>query len=93
MKALRLMLWVPMALLTGCSTTAGDAVRVEEDFGNSVRQMIGAQIYNPDAAKAAATEPPRGLDGVQGEAVLKVYRERVGDPDDVDKTLRIDVAP
>ncbi len=78
--------------LVGCASTAStDPVRVEDDFGHSVKQMIDAQTYNPKAAKKPASEPPEGLDGVQGEAILKTYREDVGSPESVREDVRIDV--
>ncbi len=77
-------------LLAGCAST--DATRVEEDFGTSVRQMVDAQIYDPEAAKNPRKDPPMGLDGVQAEAVLDVYREHVGDPEEVTETLRIEIS-
>ncbi|MDP9139869.1 MAG: hypothetical protein M3O62_03650 [Pseudomonadota bacterium] len=84
---------VLLLLLAGCATTDTDAVRVEEDFGKSVRQMISAQIYDPTAAQQPPSEPPMGLDGVQSEAVLKVQREHIGDPKEVNKPMRIEVSP
>jgi hypothetical protein len=88
---------VPVATIAGlmlaaCASTADtDATRVEQDYGRSVRQMIDGQVYDPQAARKPATEPPMGLDGVQGEAVLKSHREHVGDPKDVDEDVRINV--
>lgn len=80
-------------LLSGCASTANEPTRVQEDFGQSVRQMTNAQIYDPAAARKPLNEPPMGLDGVQGEAVLKTYREDVGNPDAVRDDLKIGVSP
>jgi hypothetical protein len=80
--------------LTACANTADtDPVRVEQDFGRSVDQMIEAQIYDPKAARKPPTEPPMGLDGVQGEAILKTHREHVGDPKKIDEDVQLDITP
>lgn len=87
-----LSLLVAGALCAGCASTAQtDATRVEDDFGNSVRQMVKGQIYDPKAASKPPAEPPMGMDGVQGEAVLKTHREHVGDPNAIREDLRIGV--
>ena len=55
--------------VSGCSST--DPTRVEADYGNSVRNMIEAQIYDPDAAKYPPSEPPTTLDGSYAEMCWK----------------------
>jgi hypothetical protein len=81
-------------MLAGCASTANnDPQRVEQDYGRSVNQMIEGQIYDPQAARKPAADPPMGLDGVQGEEVLKTHREHVGDPDDVAEDVQINVEP
>ena len=85
-----------VAVVTACLTLAAcvttDPTRVEEDFGNSVRHMVNAQIYDPEAARNPPKAPPMGIDGVQAEAVMDVYREHVGDPKDVSKAVKIDIS-
>jgi type IV pilus biogenesis protein CpaD/CtpE len=76
-------------LLAGCSLT--DPVRVEQDFGNSVRHMVEAQTYNPEAARQPASEPPTELDGPKAGEVLDTYRTAVGKPADVEKPIVINV--
>lgn len=88
MNMSRLILTVSALLLAGCATT--DPSRVEADFGNSVRQMTSAQILDPAAAQNPPTELPSGLDPGNAEAVLGVYREHVGDPEEVEKAFEID---
>lgn len=81
------------AVLTGCANTPDiDPGRVEEDFGKSVNNMIRNQIYDPAAARKPAAEPPMGLDGVQGQAILKSHRENVGSPEEVDKDVDMDIS-
>ncbi len=59
-------------LLGGCSA---DPKYVEEDFGNSVRQMVAAQIYDPVTASNPAEEPPELLDGAGASESVTGYRE------------------
>lgn len=60
-------------LSTACSST--DARRVEKDFGNSVRQMVQAQIYDPQIAHQPPILGPNLLDGVAGSESVTGYRE------------------
>jgi len=89
-RTLSIALGLPALLLSGCVTST-DPTKVESDFGQSVRQMITAQTYNPNAARTPAPALT-GLDGVHSEAVLKTYREHVGDPKDVQQVVKIKVA-
>lgn len=57
---------------TACST---DPVRVEQDYGNSVRNMIEVQTANPEAARQPSAELPGGLDGARGEKVIEAHRD------------------
>ena len=75
--------------VSGCSST--DPIRVEADYGNSVRNMIEAQIYDPDAAKYPPSEPPTTLDGSYAENVLEAYRDDVSRPEEVDRPILIDI--
>jgi type IV pilus biogenesis protein CpaD/CtpE len=74
------------SLLTGCAT---GPTNVERDFGNSVRNMVQAQTYNPDAA--LSYEPPMEMDGERAGAVLETYRTEIGKPADVQKPIVINV--
>ncbi len=76
--------------MAACAST--DPTRVEDDFGNSVRHMVQSQIYDKEAANNPARKPPMGIDGVQAESVLDVYREHVGNPKKVSDSLRIDIS-
>lgn len=60
--------------IAGCS---GGAVRVEEDFGNSVRGMVEAQVNNPEAVLSPypSAELPGGIDGARGDKVIEGYRD------------------
>ncbi len=84
--------FVAAMLLAGCAMTAStDPTRVENDFGNSVRQMVDGQIYDTKAARKPATEPPLGQDGAHTEVILRKHREHVGDPASVDDDVRVGV--
>jgi len=58
-------------LLTACGS---NPARVEENFGNSVRQMMRAQTVNPDAASRRTTQDPSTTDGQMLEGALDAYR-------------------
>ncbi|QBQ55878.1 hypothetical protein [Nitrosococcus wardiae] len=80
---------IPLVLLLGCTST--DPVRVEQDFGNSVRNMIQAQIYDPEAARNPPVDPPAALDGAKAGEALKEYRQDVGKPSKVEKELPLNI--
>jgi type IV pilus biogenesis protein CpaD/CtpE len=77
-----------LVLTAGCTN---NLTRVEQDFGNSVRHMINAQIYDPKAAENPPTQPPTELDGTKGEKVLSTYREDVYKPEKAEQPLRIQI--
>lgn len=81
---------VLLTLIAGC-TTSTDAVRVEQDYGNSVRHMIDAQIYDPTAAYNPSTEPAVGLDGGKAHNVLEQYRKDVAKPQKVEQPIHLRV--
>ena len=60
-----------LAAATACST---DPVRVEQDYGNSVRHMIDAQMADPQAARNPSADLPGALDGDKGEKAIEAYR-------------------
>ena len=65
-----------VAVLAGCAST--EPVRVEADYGNSVRQMVQAQTYNPEAAAREESIPVEQMDGEMAMKSLKALREDVG---------------
>jgi type IV pilus biogenesis protein CpaD/CtpE len=76
-------------LLIGC--TQWDPIAVEEDFGNSVRHMIQAQTYDPEARKNPPADPPTELDGQKASEILKTYRSDVGKAEEVKNAIDINV--
>jgi hypothetical protein len=85
-KRLTLMLGLLLGvgLMTGCQT---EPSRSEQEFGDSVRQMVSAQKYQPEEPAAA----PAGLDGRKAERVMKVYREDVAQPKQIKNEIFINV--
>jgi type IV pilus biogenesis protein CpaD/CtpE len=61
---------VPL-LLTACGSQPS---RVEQNFGNSVRQMVRAQTANPDASANPPTQATNETDGQMLEGALEGYR-------------------
>jgi hypothetical protein len=76
-------------LLTAC--TNSDPVRVEQDFGKSVRNMVKAQTYNPEASQYPPVDPPKRLDGTRGNRALETYRGDVAKPAEVNQPIRINI--
>jgi hypothetical protein len=76
-------------LLTAC--TWSDPVRVEQDFGKSVRNMVKAQTYNPEASRNPPVDPPKRLDGTKGNRALETYRGDVARPAEVEQPIRINI--
>lgn len=69
-------MWLGLVFTTlcgGCATPSS-----EEDFGNSVRQMINAQKYTPPQPQEQRLPT---LDGQKGEAAIKQYRTDVANPE------------
>ncbi len=83
---------ISAAVLLAAGCTSNDPVRVEQDFGKSVRQMIDAQIYDPTAAHNPPVDPPTQLDGNKAEAGLGAYREDVPRPEAVQQPLQIQIS-
>jgi len=77
-------------LSAGCSTL--EPTRLDEDFGNSVRNMVDAQIGNRAAAENPPVNPPMALDGQRGWNVLEAYREDVAKPKEVEEQIQINVS-
>lgn len=82
-------LWV--ICLGGC-TASTDPIQVENDYGNSVRQMIDAQIYDPAAVHNPPTQVP-GFDAPKGHNVLEEYRKDVAKPSEALQPIDIRIAP
>ena len=78
-------------VLTGTGCQSGDPVTLEQDYGNSVRQMVRSQIYDWDVARAPHPEPPLTLDGVKASNSLDSYREDIGKPESTEQPVLINI--
>jgi hypothetical protein len=74
-------------LLAGCAQPG----LVEETYGDSVRHMVDAQIYDRAAALDPEPKPVLTLDGEKGEVVLKTHREAVSKPEEVPTPILLEI--
>lgn len=65
------MVLVLMVFVCGC---VADPVYVEEDFGQSVTQMLNGQIADPKTASNPDLQPSDLLDGAVGRNSVESYR-------------------
>lgn len=68
--------------IQGCATPPS---KVEQTYGDSVRQMIGEQTYDHDAVNKPITTP--ALDGKVGDNVLDQHRTDIAKPDQSSKDI------
>lgn len=80
-----------LLILAGCSTNSTDPVRVEMDYGNSVRNMVDAQIYDQAAANSLQSRPVIGIDGVKAEGVIESYHADQGKTEEVREPIRFNI--
>ena len=76
-------------LLSGCAT---EPSATEKDFGNSVRQMVRAQTYDPSTLDNPSRQPVTGLDGEHADIVLDAYRTDIAKPEQVRNEIQINVS-
>ncbi len=75
--------------LSGCADWRSKPVVVDNNWGNSVSNMVEAQTLNPNAAYA--DKPVVGLDGQKSEGNIKAYRSGSSDLRKGKKTVTFDV--
>lgn len=80
-----------LALFTTLASCSMDPVYVEEDFGNSVRQMIAAQISDPEAATNPSPDAPDLLDGVSAEESVLGYRNDAKREANTQREIRLSI--
>ncbi len=78
-----------LALSLGCTST--DPVRVEQDFGSSVRNMVQQQTYDPTAAVNPTAEPPMSYDGYKAKRTLETYRGDIAHPEEAEVTPLLNI--
>lgn len=69
----------PSALVVATLLVAGcaDTPQIDADYGNSVRQMVQAQTYDPAASANPPELAPETTDAARLKNALDVYREDV----------------
>ena len=78
-------------VISACSTATTDPVRVEADFGNSVKNMVDAQIIDHEAAEALVAKPVIGIDGVRAEKILHDHRSVGSNAEAVSAPINLDI--
>ena len=81
-------LGIALAGLGACTTTSA----VEDDFGNSARQMVEAQKAHPEVSDNPDREPVDGTDADRIVRVLQTYRDDVAQPSEVRQERRINIS-
>jgi hypothetical protein len=63
---------ITVLVVSGCANTTSD-----EDYGQSVRQLVQAQTFDPAAASNPPELAPEITDGARLQNALDVYRKDV----------------
>ena len=79
-----------IAACLGLTACAGPSA-LDEDHGNSVRNMVSAQTANPNAATENKGRTADQGDGQRGEVIMEAYREPSVEPENVSRGLIIDI--
>ncbi len=74
-------------VIGGCETTT----RVEDEYGESVRQMVNAQVYDAATLTSPSAKPVEGADPDMVNGAIEALREHVSRPEDVGQDLIIQV--
>ncbi len=89
LSTLRLIVLSALAATAGCVAPES---AVEADFGNSVREMIRAQTYDPSTLHRPSQVPVMGIDGEHAGYVLDTYRTDLGKPEAISQQIEIKLA-
>jgi hypothetical protein len=83
----------PAALLALCifGGCAADPTVSEQNFGNSVRNMVRVQTYDPSTLDNPSEEAVEGADGQKLEGALEAYRESASTPQSATQEVSISV--
>jgi hypothetical protein len=84
MKAIMLLAIPLSAALAGC---VAPAPRVDESFGNAVRQAVAQQTLNPNAS--LNNDPVAGIDGESAKNAADLYEETFKSPPPVVNVINI----
>ena len=88
MSSKRIVTALPALLLCAC---ASKPTATESNFGDSVRQIVRAQTYDPGTLTAPSAETIESGDGQRLEGVIEVYRTDIAKPETVDNEIVINV--
>jgi len=64
-----------LLLLTACADWNSEPLRLDAQFGTSTREIMHAQILNPNAGTENDNVYPQTLDGQAGEQTMQAYRQ------------------
>lgn len=88
-KILKAVPLLAILLLGGC---ANQETLTERNFGDSVRNMVRAQVYDPSTLSDPSDEIVDGTDGQKLETVVDTYRgANTGDTQAVGSEIQISV--
>lgn len=76
--------------LQGCADWRSKPVVVDENWGNSVSNMVEAQTLNPGATYK--DQPVLGIDGQKSQGTIKVYRSGTTDLRKGKESVEFDVS-
>lgn len=88
---MRILQTIVVALITVLSACSMDPVHVEEDFGNSVRQMVIGQISDPAGAANPSIDAPDLLDGSAAEKSILSYRKDAARIENVQREIQLSI--
>jgi hypothetical protein len=78
------LLAISLMVMGGCAEWSSTPVRVQADYGASVRNMVNRQIYNENKAQHPAALLPNGIEANKADTTLnQTYRKDIGNPGDV----------
>lgn len=77
-----------LVLLGAC---ANEPTMTETHFGDAVRQMVRAQVYDPSTLETPSAEPADGTDGQMLEGALGTYRSDAASRESVGNAIQISV--
>jgi type IV pilus biogenesis protein CpaD/CtpE len=79
---------LPFLLLGACAT---EPTMTERNFGDSVRQMVRAQVNDPSTLSSPSEATVNRTDGQMIEGVLESYRTTNADAGNVGEEITINV--
>lgn len=89
MRQVILMLTILFLMATSVGCTGTGPKKVEQDFGNSVRQMVAGQTMDRETAENPDPDGPDSGDGDRLNNVLESYRGDVAKPEEVGQPIVI----